>query len=150
MKLNWIWATGRGPLRSPSAIILNHSVQCSSKRRSSHGMKWEMPASRRSRIWLPRVPPSHSVTMTEGNQSQYRRMPPKEDLVRAYYRMAQPLRVTERDHQAKKTSHIVDIVHRLLMGSKVKVTRMATRRCSGLTVQWGPMFFVSFSWNLYY
>ena len=33
-----------------SAIILNHSVQCSSKRRSSHGMKWQMPASRRSRI----------------------------------------------------------------------------------------------------
>ena len=50
----------------------------------------------------------------------------------AYYRMAQPLKVTERDHQAKKTSHIVDIVHRLLMGSKVKVTRMATRRRSGL------------------
>ena len=42
--------------------------------------------------------------------------------------MAQPLKVTERDHQAKKTSRIVDIVHRLLMGSKVKVTRMATRR----------------------
>ena len=41
--------------------------------------------------------------------------------------MAQPLKVTERDHQAKKTSRIVDIVHRLLMGSKVKVTRMATR-----------------------
>ena len=33
-----------------SAIILNHSVQCSSKRRSSHWMKWQMPASRRSRI----------------------------------------------------------------------------------------------------
>ena len=33
-----------------SAIILNHSVQCSSKRQSSHGMKWQMPASRRSRI----------------------------------------------------------------------------------------------------
>ena len=49
----------------------------------------------------------------------------------------------------KKTSHSVDIVHRLLMGSKVKVIGMATRRCSGLTVQWGPMFFVSFSWNLY-
>ena len=27
--------------------------------------------------------------------------------------MAQPLKVTEGDHQAKKTSHIVDIVHRL-------------------------------------
>ena len=27
--------------------------------------------------------------------------------------MAQPLKVTERDHQAKKTSRIVDIVHRL-------------------------------------
>ena len=51
-------------------------------------MKWQMPASRRSRISLPRVPPSHSDTMTEGNQSQYRRMPPKEDLVRAFYRMA--------------------------------------------------------------
>ena len=36
------------------------------------------------------------------------------------------------------------------MGSKVKVIQMATRRRSGLTVQWGPMFFVSFSWNLYY
>ena len=32
--------------------------------------------------------------------------------------MAQPLKVTERDHQAKKTSRIVDIVHRLLMGSR--------------------------------
>ena len=42
----------------------------------------------------------------------------------------------------KKTSHSVDIVHRLLMGSKVKVIRMATRRCSSLTVQWGPMFFM--------
>ena len=49
--------------------------------------------------------------------------------------MAQPLKVTERDHQAKETSRIVDIVHRLLMGSEVKVTRMATRRRSGLTVQ---------------
>ena len=47
-----------------------------------------MPASRRSRISLPRVPPSHSDTMTEGNQSQYRQMPPKEDLVCAFYRMA--------------------------------------------------------------
>ena len=51
-----------------SAITLNHSGQCSNKRRSSHGMKWQMPASRRSRISLPRVPPSHSDTMTEGNQ----------------------------------------------------------------------------------
>ena len=50
----------------------------------------------------------------------------------------------------KKTSSSVDIVHRLLMGSKVKVICMATRRCSGLTVQWGPMFFVSFSWRLYH
>ena len=33
-----------------SAITLNHSRQCSSKRQSSHGMKWQMPASRRSRI----------------------------------------------------------------------------------------------------
>ena len=33
-----------------SAIILNHSGQCSSKRRSLHGMKWQTPASRRSRI----------------------------------------------------------------------------------------------------
>ena len=33
-----------------SAIILNHSGQCSSKRRSSHGMKWQTSASRRSRI----------------------------------------------------------------------------------------------------
>ena len=39
--------------------------QCSSKRQSLHGMKWQMPASRRSRIILPRVPPSHSDTMTE-------------------------------------------------------------------------------------
>ena len=30
-----------------SAITLNHSGQCSSKRRSLHGMKWQMPASRR-------------------------------------------------------------------------------------------------------
>ena len=36
----------------------------------------------------------------------------------------------------KKTSRSVDIVHRLLMGSKVKVIQMATRRRSGLTVQW--------------
>ena len=43
--------------------------------------------------------------------------------------------VTERDHQAKKTSRIVYIVHRLLMGSKVKVTWMATRRRTSLTVQ---------------
>ena len=55
--------------------------QCSSRRQSSHGMKWQMPASRRSRISLPRVPPSHSITMTEGNQSQNRWMPPKEDLL---------------------------------------------------------------------
>ena len=82
-----------------SAIILNHSVQCSSKRRSSHGMKWQMPASRRSRISLPRVPPSHSDTMTEGNQSQYRQMPPKEDLVRAYYKMANQLHMPARASQ---------------------------------------------------
>ena len=50
----------------------------------------------------------------------------------------------------KKTSHSVDNVHRLLMGSKVKVIQMASRRHSGLTVQGGPMFFVSFSWRLYY
>ena len=30
-----------------SAITLNHSGQCSNKRRSSHGMKWQTPASRR-------------------------------------------------------------------------------------------------------
>ena len=82
-----------------SAITLNHSMQCSSKRRSSHGMKWQMPASKRSRISLPRVPPSHSDTMTEGNQSQYRRMPPKEDLVRAYYRMASQLHTPARASQ---------------------------------------------------
>ena len=82
-----------------SAITLNHSVQCSNKRRSSHGMKWQTPASRRSRISLPRVPPSHSDTMTEGNQSQYRRMPPKEDLVRAFYRMASQLHTPARASQ---------------------------------------------------
>ena len=82
-----------------SAIILNHSGQCSNKRRSSHGMKWQTPASRRSRISLPRVPPSHSDTMTEGNQSQYRRMPPKEDLVRAFYRMASQLHMPARASQ---------------------------------------------------
>ena len=82
-----------------SAIILNHSGQCSNKRRSSHGMKWQMPASRRSRISLPRVPPSHSDTMTEGNQSQYRRMPPKEDLVHAFYRMASQLHTPARASQ---------------------------------------------------
>ena len=82
-----------------SAIILNHSVQCSSKRRSLHGMKWQMPASRKSRISLPRVPPSHSDTMTEGNQSQYRWMPPKEDLVCAYYRMASQLHTPARASQ---------------------------------------------------
>ena len=49
----------------------------------------------------------------------------------------------------KKTSRIVDIVYRLLKGSKVKAIWKATRRCSGLTVQWGPMFFRSFSWKLY-
>ena len=70
-----------------------------SKRRSSHGMKWQTPASRRSRISLPRVPPSHSNTMTEGNQSQYRRMPPKEDLVRAFYRMASQLHMPARASQ---------------------------------------------------
>ena len=67
---------------------LNKARQCSSKTQSLHGMKWQTPASRRSRISLPRVPPSHSDTMTEGNQSQYRQMPPKEDMVRAFYRMA--------------------------------------------------------------
>ena len=36
---------------------------------------------------------------------------------------------------SKKTSCIVDIVHRLLMGSKVKAVWKATRRRSGLTVQ---------------
>ena len=82
-----------------SAIILNHSGQCSNKRRSSHGMKWQMPASRRSRISLPRVPPSHSDTMTEENQSQYRQMPPKEDLVRAFYRMASQLHMPARASQ---------------------------------------------------
>ena len=82
------WSHTWGTSCHISAITLNHSGQCSSKRRSSHGMKWQMPASRRSRISLPRVPPSHSDTMTEGNQSQYRRMPPKEDLVRAFYTMA--------------------------------------------------------------
>ena len=40
---------------------------------------------------MPRVPPSPSVTMTKENQSQYRRMPPKEDLVRAYCRIGQPI-----------------------------------------------------------
>ena len=82
-----------------SAITLNHSGQCSNKRRSSHGMKWQTPASRRSRISLPRVPPSHSDTMTEGNQSQYRWMPPKEDLVRAFYRMASQLHTPARASQ---------------------------------------------------
>ena len=66
------WSHTWGTLCHISAIILNHSGQCSSKRQSSHGMKWQMPASRRSRISLPRVPPSHSDTMTKGNQSQYR------------------------------------------------------------------------------
>ena len=82
------WSHTLGTSCHISAITLNHSGQCSSKRRSSHGMKWQTPASRRSRISLPRVPPSHSDTMTKGNQSQYRQMHPKEDLVRAFYRMA--------------------------------------------------------------
>ena len=43
--------------------------------------------------------PSHSDTMTEGNQSQYRRMPPKEDLVRAFYRMASQLHTPARASQ---------------------------------------------------
>ena len=42
--------------------------------------------------------------------------------------MAQPLKVTERDHQAKKTSRTVDIVHRLLMGSKVTVRSNVFRK----------------------
>ena len=83
-----------------SAITLNHSRHCSNKRRSSHGMKWQMPASRRSRISSPRVPPSHSDTMTEENQSQYRRMPPREDLVRAFYRMASQLHTPARASQS--------------------------------------------------
>ena len=66
------WSHTWGTSCHISAIILNHSGQCSSKRQSLHGMKWQTPASRRSRISLPRVPPSHSDTMTEGNQSQYR------------------------------------------------------------------------------
>ena len=85
--LEWVTYMGNFvPHLSPSYSTT--SGQCSSKRWSSHGMKWQMPASRRSRISLPRVPPSHSDTMTEGNQSQYRRTPPKEDLVRAFYKMA--------------------------------------------------------------
>ena len=86
-----------------SAITLNHSGQCSSKRWSLHGMKWQTPASRRSRISLPRVPPSHSDTMTEGNQSQYRRMPPKEDLVRAFYRMASQLHTPAKASQTLRS-----------------------------------------------
>ena len=85
-----------------SAITLNHSGQCSNKRRSLHGMKWQTPASRRSRISLPRVSPSHSDTMTEGNQSQYRQMPPKEDLVRAFYRMASQLHTPARASQTPR------------------------------------------------
>ena len=96
------WSHTWGTSCHISAIILNHSMQCSSKRRSSHGMKWHTPASRRSRISLPRVPPSHSNTMTKGNQSQYRRMPPKEDLVRAYYRMASQLHTPARASQTLK------------------------------------------------
>ena len=49
----------------------------------------------------------------------------------------------------KKTSHIVDVVHRLLVGSKVKATPQRPKMYTGLMVQWGPMFFVSFSWKLY-
>ena len=45
------------------------------------------------------MPPSHSDTMTEGNQSQYRQMPPKEDLVRAFYRMASQLHTPARASQ---------------------------------------------------
>ena len=93
------WSHTWGTSCHISAIILNHSGQCSSKRWSSHGMKWQTPASRRSRISLQRVPPSHSNTMTEGNKSQYRRMPPKEDLVRAYYRMASQLHMPARASQ---------------------------------------------------
>ena len=93
------WSHTWGTSCHISAITLNHSGQCSSKRWSSHGMKWQTPASRRSRISLPRVPPSHSDTMTEGNQSQYRRMLPKEDLVRAFYRMASQLHTPARASQ---------------------------------------------------
>ena len=93
------WSHTWGTSCHISAITLNHSRQCSSKRQSSHGMKWQMPASRRSRISLPRVPPSHSDTMTEGNQSQYRRMPYKEDLVCAFYRMASQLHTPARASQ---------------------------------------------------
>ena len=59
------WSHTWGTSCHISAITLNHSGQCSSKRRSLHGMKWQTPASRRSRISSPRVPPSHSDTMTE-------------------------------------------------------------------------------------
>ena len=47
---------------------------------------------------------SHSITMTEGNQSQYRLMPPKEDLVRAYYRMASQLHMPARASQTLRPS----------------------------------------------
>ena len=93
------WSHTWGTSCHISAITLNHSGQCSSKRRSSHGMKRQTPASRRSRISLPRVPPSHSDTMTEGNQSQYRWMPHKENLVHAFYRTASQLHTPARASQ---------------------------------------------------
>ena len=49
----------------------------------------------------------------------------------------------------KKTSRIVHIIHRFLMGSRVKAIAKAIASIPSLTVQWGPMFFVSFSWELY-
>ena len=54
---------------------------------------------------MPRVPPSPFVTMTEGNQSQYRQMPSKEDLVRAYCRMANKLHMPARASQDTETRY---------------------------------------------
>ena len=81
---------------------------------------------KRQRLFQKKPPPK--LPQTARPKSIVLQDPPED-------RMAQPLKVTERDHQAKKTSRSVDIVHRLLMGSKVKVIQMATRRRSGLTVQ---------------
>ena len=119
-----------------SAIILNHSGQCSSKRWSLHGMKWQMPASRRSRISLPRVPPSHSDTMTKGNQSQYRRMPPKEDLVRAFYRMASQLHTPARASQTLRPGTQTSKESSLPLYSLVNGS---TPTCWEGHLQWSPI-----------
>ena len=58
-----------------------------------------MPVSRKSRTWLPSVPPSLSGTMIKGSPWQCRQMPHREDLVLACYRRVSQLPMPARASQ---------------------------------------------------